>query len=94
MSDQNRLSLKAEEKIYRRINQVDGNKFRALSPRQRALVAVAVLMDGRESALYFKNDSVNSTGLERAAVELAGLDPEMRMPYVGTQLRIALEELE
>jgi len=73
---------------------VDAKHFRSLPARQRALVAVAVLLDGREAAVYLKNDVVNGAGLHRAALELAGQAPELRMPYVGTMLRMAVEELE
>lgn len=73
---------------------MDAKHFRTLSARQRALVAIAVLLDGREAAVYLKNDTVNGAGLHRAALDLAGQAPDLRMPYVGTMLRIALEELE
>lgn len=73
---------------------MDLNRFKALSARLRALVAVAVLLDGREAHVYLESDAVNGPGLKRAALELAGLEPELRMPFVGTLLRGALEELE
>ena len=57
-------------------------------------VAVAVLLDGREAALYLENDSLNSTGLSKAALELADQDPQLRMPYEGSALRLALSEMD
>lgn len=72
---------------------MDAQRFRSLSARLRALVAVAVLLDGREAAVYLENDGINGTGLRRAAEELAGLEPELRMPYVGSALRLALDEM-
>jgi hypothetical protein len=72
---------------------MDAQRFRSLSPRQRALVAVAVLLDGREAGMYLENDSVNGQGLKRAALDLAGVEPELRMPLVGTLLRDALKEM-
>lgn len=72
---------------------MDARRFRGLSAHDRALIAVAVLLDGREGATYLGFDGVNDSGLKRAALDLAGLEPELRMPFVGTLLRAALEEL-
>ena len=73
---------------------MDAQRFRALSARDRALVAIAVLLDGREASTYLEPDARNGHGLKRASLELAGLDPELRMPFVGTMLRAALQELK
>ncbi|NLF24985.1 MAG: hypothetical protein GX589_04920 [Deltaproteobacteria bacterium] len=73
---------------------MDAKKFRVLPVEQRALVAMAVLLDGREAAVYLKNDAVNGAGLHRAALDLAGQPPDLRMPFVGTMLRMALQEME
>jgi hypothetical protein len=43
--------------------------------------------------MYLENDAINGEGLKRAALDLAGVAPELRMPLVGTLLRDALEEL-
>jgi hypothetical protein len=68
-------------------------QFRKLSARDRALVAVAVLLDGNDAPAYLEADATKGPALKAAAQELAQLEHEMRMPFVGTQLRIALEEL-
>ena len=73
---------------------MDTQKFRALAAHERALVAVAVLLDGREASVYLENDVQYGSALKRAASDLASLDPELRMPYVGTLLRAALQDLE
>jgi hypothetical protein len=73
---------------------MDAQRFRSLSARQRALVAVALLLDGREAEAYLEIDAVNGEGLKRAAADLASQDPEMRMPYVGSALRAALKEIK
>lgn len=73
---------------------MDAQRFRVLSQRQRALVAVAVLLDGREAETFLENDAVNGIALKRAAAELAAQPPDLRMPYVGTMLRNALEEIK
>jgi hypothetical protein len=73
---------------------MDAQRFRSLPARQRALVAVSVLLDGMEASVYLENDSLNSAGLTKAAQELATQEPELRMPFVGSMLRRALEEMK
>ena len=72
---------------------MDAQRLRSLTSRQRALVALAVLLDGREASIYLENDAINGEGLKKAALELASIEPELRMPFAGTVLREALEEL-
>ena len=72
---------------------MDMQRFRALSAHDRALVAIAVLLDGREATAYLEADAAHGILLKRAALDLAGLDPELRMPLTGTLLRSALQEL-
>lgn len=67
---------------------------RNLSNKEKALVAVAVLLDGAEAAAYLRYDSVRGEVLAREAQKLAEYPLEMRMPFVGTILRTALEESE
>lgn len=69
---------------------MDSQRLRGLNPRQRALVAVAVLLDGREASVYLENDAVDGAVLKQAAEDLAQLDPELRMPFAGSLLRGAL----
>jgi hypothetical protein len=68
--------------------------FRALNARDRALVAVAVLVDGGDSKVYLDFDSERSEELKRAAEELCALEIDARVAFVGTVLRLALEEGE
>ena len=68
--------------------------FRALSPKERALVAVAVLIDGSDSSMYLESDSENAEQLKLAADELCSLEIDARVAFVGTVLRLALEEGE
>ena len=70
------------------------SRFRALSSKERALVALAVLLDGHDAEAFLQSDKDRSLALTRAAGDLAQLAPEVRMPLLGTQLRIALEDLE
>jgi len=71
---------------------MDVQRFRVLSVRQKALIAIAVLLDGREAAEYLENDVSNGPGLKKAAIDLANQDPEVRMSYLGTMLRVSLDE--
>ena len=73
---------------------MDVKRFKAMSAHQRALVGMAVLLDGREAAAYLKIDSVNGDILQEAALDIAGQDLEIRMAFLGTALRAALNELE
>lgn len=66
--------------------------FKALSSHERALVALAVLLDGREAESYLESDHQRGQILGKAAAELAAHPPELRMPYVATLLRAALEK--
>jgi hypothetical protein len=68
--------------------------FHSMSARQRALVGLAVLLDGREAADFLKQDKELGTRLAEAAITLAALEPQLRMPFVGTNLRSALREVE
>lgn len=68
-------------------------RFRALSPRERALVAVAVLLDGHDAAEYLSSDKERHGALCRAARDLAELSPDLRMPLLGSLLRRTIEEL-
>ncbi|MBX7137401.1 MAG: hypothetical protein K1X83_05405 [Oligoflexia bacterium] len=71
---------------------MDLQRFRALSEKDRALVAVAVLMDGRDAGVYLENDAQSGAVLKRAADDLAAQELELRMTYAATQLRAALKE--
>lgn len=73
---------------------MDAHKFRSLSPHLRALLGVAVLLDGREAGEYLAFDAAHGPGLQRAASDLAEIDPEVRMPFVGTMVRSALKEMK
>ncbi len=73
---------------------MDAQRLKNLPPRLRALVAVAVLLDGRDAATYLENDAVNGIALSRAAGDIAGLEAELRMPLLGTLLRQALREVK
>lgn len=67
--------------------------FRALTASERALVAVAVLIDGGDAATYLESDERRGEQLKAAAQELATIELDTRLPYVGTMLRMALDEL-
>ena len=70
------------------------SRLRALGPKEQALVAVAVLLDGHDAAEYFSSDRERHTALARAARDLAELVPELRLPLAATVLRGAISALE
>ena len=65
----------------------DLSRFRALGPPEKVLVAVAVLLDGRDAAEFLKNDKERGMALSRAAEDLSELEPDLRMPLLGSLLR-------
>ena len=67
--------------------------FRTLSAHDRALVAIAVLLDGNDAATHLRFDKENGENLERAAEELSRDELEMRLPFIGTLYREALANL-
>ncbi len=69
-------------------------RFRTLDMRERAIVTVAVLLDGHDAGDYLTSDKERHLALHRAAKDLAELTPELRMPLLGTLLRHALGQLE
>lgn len=69
-------------------------KFRALSTREQALVALAVLLDGHDAIEFLSSDKLKSTALQRAADDLVKLPPELRLPLLGTLLRHGIAQIE
>ncbi len=72
----------------------DISRFRALSPRERAIVAIAVLVDGHDAPELLSADKERRTPLSRAAKDLVSLPPDLRLPLVGTLLRDAVQLVE
>lgn len=72
----------------------DLSRFRALSLREQAVVAVATLLDGLDAVDYLSSDKDRRTALSRAAKDLADFPLDLRLPLVGTLLRAAIAELE
>jgi len=72
----------------------DNSRFRALSVKERAIVAVAVLLDGHDASSYLMSDKERGVALIRVAKDLAEFAPDLRMPLLGTMLRMAIAELE
>jgi len=66
--------------------------FMRLKPLERARVAVAVLLDGGDAPIYLLNDANRGVELRAAADELLAMELDIRFPFVGTMLRLALEE--
>jgi hypothetical protein len=72
---------------------LNSEEFSNLPNRFKALVCIAVLIDGREASFYLNNDDKYGQVLGRIADKLSGLVPEFRMPLIGTQLRESIEQL-
>lgn len=66
--------------------------FLSLPARERARVALAVLLDGADAPLFLQTDERRGADLKSAAEELLAIELDARFPYVGTMLRLALEE--
>ncbi|MDD2941460.1 MAG: hypothetical protein PHC51_00695 [bacterium] len=64
-----------------------------LSSAERAMVAVAVLLDGHDAVSFLGNDTVRGEALKKAAKSLVALAPDLRLPFVGTILRNASKDL-
>ncbi len=69
-------------------------RFRKLPPAQRAMVAIAVLLDGRESQTFLEQDAHLGEELGEVAQIIAVLPASTRIPLLGTELRQALGELQ
>lgn len=70
------------------------SRLRALSPREQALVATAVLLDGHDAIECLACDRDRHLALTRAAKDLAELPPDLKLPLAGMILRQALAVLE
>lgn len=67
--------------------------YRSLPAKERAIVAAAVLLDGREAENYLGNDISLGQKLSQAAIQLATIPIDIRMPLVGALLRAALNDI-
>jgi len=67
-------------------------RFRALPPYEKALVGVAVLIDGNEAGKYLEASGGEGADLRAAAEELCQLELDLRLVLTGTALRLALGE--
>lgn len=68
--------------------------FRSLPPHQRALVAIAALLDGNEAGSILGRDSGSGESLRQAADELTRIELESRLQFIGTLYREALADME
>jgi len=70
----------------------ESRTFVSLDAGNRVRVALAVLLDGGDAPFYLVNDAKRGAELRRAAEELLAMELDVRFPYIGTMLRLALEE--
>ncbi|GEM_PF-1410651 len=69
------------------------DQFSRLSPRQRALICMAVLFDGVDAGSFLESDARSGIELRAAADVLSSQQADLRLPLVATLLRQAVEEL-
>lgn len=67
--------------------------FERLDPTDRIRVAIAVLMDGKDSLEFLESDVFKGEELKKAGEALLALDLDARFPLLGTMLRRAFEEV-
>lgn len=66
--------------------------FINLDAESRVRVALAVLLDGGDAPFYLVSDEHQGGVLRQAAEELLSMELDVRFPYIGTMLRLALGE--
>lgn len=71
----------------------DLNRFRTLSAEEQAMVAMAVLFDGHDSAEYLLSEKKRGVVLSKSAQDLLSLPIDLRLSLSGTLLRQALEKI-
>ena len=67
--------------------------LKQLPARARALICIGLLLDGRDASTFLASDAVLGERLAAAATKFSTLEADLRMPFLGTLLREALEEL-
>lgn len=72
----------------------DLRRFRGLSAREQAVVAIGVLLDGHDAIEYLSSDISRQSSLVKAARDLAELPVDLRMPLLGTLLRQSLSAVK
>ena len=63
------------------------DSYNNLPDHYKALIAIAVLIDGIDSEIYLQNDYSFGSELSSLAIEFGGMTPEIRVPLMGTLLR-------
>jgi hypothetical protein len=72
---------------------MSAKSYRSLTSHQRALVAMAVLLDGNEAANFLGLDASMGERYRLAAEELTRDELEIRLPFIGTLYREALADM-
>ena len=73
---------------------MSGKSFRGLLSNQRALVAIATLLDGNEASSILSQDAEAGEKYRQAAEELTRIELESRLQFIGTLYREALADME
>lgn len=72
---------------------MSAKSYRSLTPYQRALVAMAVLLDGNEAVNFLGIDATMGEHFREAAEELTRDELEIRLPFIGTLYREAIADM-
>ena len=68
-------------------------KFMSCSAEEKALLALAVLLDGYDAVDFLMCDAEKGVFLAKIAKDLASIPVEVRVPLLGTVLREVKTEL-
>ena len=61
------------------MSQSKSDKFNGLPPKEQALVAIGVMLDGYDAGIFLANDMVHDSQLREAAEDLASDMPDERL---------------
>ena len=68
--------------------------FYKLTAKERALISIAVLLDGIDAGLYLDSDLQSGNLYKTLADEISKKAPDVRLSYSGTLLRRAIKDLK
>ena len=68
----------------------DLSRYRELSRHERIMALIAVLLDGQKGGFYLRSDKERAGAYDEVCSDLVHLNPELRLPLLGTLLRTEL----
>ena len=67
--------------------------FNKLTDKERALISIAVLLDGIDAGFYLESDLHSGSIYRKFADEISKEAPDIRLSHSGTLLRRALNNM-